>query len=216
MVKQEAKKPDSFAGWLKAHEDWISFTLGILALIVIVVGGIWYLWGKLDGKKLIVSKLNQVGQQASESGQASSTQTDKEQSGETKEKALVQKQTPPAKGQVYVVKTGDSLWKIAQAAYNDGYRWLDIAKANKLSNPDVLLVGQKLYLPGTKPADLAAEVVYQVKRGDTLFLLSQRFYSDGYLYPQVAEYNQITNPDLIEVGQKIKFPPKAKLKPKTS
>ena len=152
--------------------------------------------------------MKSVTQEASESSQV-----------ETKKEAEVEELTTPAvnqvgaetEGQVYVVKKGDSLWKIAETVYKDGYRWLDIAKANKLANPNILLVGQKLTLPGLKTMELKTEVTYQVKRGDTLFLLSQRFYGDGYLYPQVAKYNGITNPDLIEVDQVIKFPPKVKL-----
>ena len=208
MARKTQEASSSILDWLKQHEDWLSFGLGVLALIIIVVGGIWYLWGKMDGKKIIVSKLKSVTQEASESSQV-----------ETKKEAEVEELTTPAvnqvgaetEGQVYVVKKGDSLWKIAETVYKDGYRWLDIAKANKLANPNILLVGQKLTLPGLKTMELKTEVTYQVKRGDTLFLLSQRFYGDGYLYPQVAKYNGITNPDLIEVDQVIKFPPKVKL-----
>lgn len=48
---------------------------------------------------------------------------------------------------VYVVKAGDSLWSIAENRYNDGYKWVDIAAANNLSNPGEIEKGMKLVLP---------------------------------------------------------------------
>lgn len=47
----------------------------------------------------------------------------------------------------YTVKPGDTLWAIAVATYNDGYRWVDIAKANSLQNPDIIHAGNKFILP---------------------------------------------------------------------
>src|SRR6266480_3008214 len=52
----------------------------------------------------------------------------------------------------YTVKEGDTLWSIAEATYKNGYRWVDIAKANNLANADALAVGQKLTLPVIKDA----------------------------------------------------------------
>jgi LysM domain len=47
---------------------------------------------------------------------------------------------------LYTVQPGDSLWSIARRFYNDGLRWSDIARANALTNPDRLLVGQVLHI----------------------------------------------------------------------
>jgi len=47
----------------------------------------------------------------------------------------------------YTVVAGDSLWKIAIAQYNDGYKWVEIARANKLANPDLIHPGNKFVLP---------------------------------------------------------------------
>jgi len=55
----------------------------------------------------------------------------------------------PIAGQTYVVRAGDSLWKIASKAYGDGARWPLISEANKLKNPRLLYVGIKLKLPPT-------------------------------------------------------------------
>jgi len=44
-------------------------------------------------------------------------------------------------GASYTVVKGDSLWQIAVRAYGDGYRWVDIAKENKLTNPNLIHSG---------------------------------------------------------------------------
>jgi putative chitinase len=47
----------------------------------------------------------------------------------------------------YTVVKGDYLWSIAIRAYGDGYKWVEIAKANKLANPDLIYSGNVLILP---------------------------------------------------------------------
>ena len=50
-------------------------------------------------------------------------------------------------GSAYTVQKGDYLWEIAVRAYGDGYKWVEIAKANNLLNPDVIHPGNVLKLP---------------------------------------------------------------------
>jgi nucleoid-associated protein YgaU len=50
-------------------------------------------------------------------------------------------------GTTYTVVHGDNLWDIAVRAYGDGYRWTDIANANKLENPGLIFSGNVLNLP---------------------------------------------------------------------
>jgi nucleoid-associated protein YgaU len=47
----------------------------------------------------------------------------------------------------YTVAKGDSLWKIAVAQYGNGYKWVEIARTNKLVNPNVIHAGNVLTLP---------------------------------------------------------------------
>ncbi|HSW96428.1 MAG TPA: LysM peptidoglycan-binding domain-containing protein [Candidatus Saccharimonadales bacterium] len=56
-------------------------------------------------------------------------------------------QTPMITGKTYTVKPGDSLWTIALGAYNNGDKWVDIAKANKLTNPSLIHSGNVLKIP---------------------------------------------------------------------
>jgi nucleoid-associated protein YgaU len=53
----------------------------------------------------------------------------------------------PITANTYVVQKGDDLWNIALRAYNDGYRWTDIAKANNLANPGLIFSGDVLKIP---------------------------------------------------------------------
>ncbi len=47
---------------------------------------------------------------------------------------------------------------------------------------------------------------YTVKEGDTLFLIAQKFYQNGYDYPLIASANKISDPDVISTGQNLNIP----------
>lgn len=49
-------------------------------------------------------------------------------------------------GSEYIVVEGDNLWDISVRAYQDGYRWPDLARENNIANPDIIEVGQILTL----------------------------------------------------------------------
>ncbi|MEK7571602.1 MAG: LysM peptidoglycan-binding domain-containing protein [Patescibacteria group bacterium] len=52
------------------------------------------------------------------------------------------------KGNTYNIKKGDTLWTISVRAYGDGYKWIGIAKANKLqANPGLIHVNNTLKIP---------------------------------------------------------------------
>ena len=53
-------------------------------------------------------------------------------------------------GSEYMIKSNDSLWKIAVATYGDGYQWVKVYNENKTKigrNPNILISGTKLSLP---------------------------------------------------------------------
>lgn len=47
---------------------------------------------------------------------------------------------------------------------------------------------------------------YTVKENDTLFLIAEKYYKDGYKYPEITKANSLTNADAIEVGQVLEIP----------
>ena len=59
------------------------------------------------------------------------------------------------------------------------------------------------------PAVIPREgVSYTIRWGDTLWEISEAFYRNPWLYPRIAQYNRIPNPDLIISGTTIRIPPR--------
>lgn len=123
--------------------------------------------------------------------------------------------------EVYIVKENDSLWTIAEAKYGSGYNWVDIKEENNLENPGVIEVGQELVIPqaqASQEAEAAEEEVvvestetidsdtYTVERGDNLWDISVRAYGDGYRWVEIAEENNLENPDIIHAGNVLEMP----------
>jgi len=120
----------------------------------------------------------------------------------------------------YTVVAGDHLWSISEKFYKSGYNWVDIAKENKLENPNILHVGNKLKIPDVEPKKITiaepTKVVsvanaikgnsYTVVKGDYLWDIAVRAYSDGYKWVEIAKVNNLKNPDLIFAGNKLKIP----------
>ena len=131
-------------------------------------------------------------------------------------------QTPPLEDGVYVVRDGDTLGQIA-FIYNITVE--DLMAANGLTNPDVLEVGQQLVIPDPGFADTAVppttddtttapppavddttneEQIHIVQAGDNLYRIGLRY---GFTIDQLAEYNNLTDVNNLEVGQEIRIPP---------
>ena len=83
-----------------------------------------------------------------------------------------------------------------------------IAAANGIANPAVLRAGQVLIIPSPgsqPPGPSAGETTYVVQPGDNLFRIALR-YNMSHLY--LAQYNGISDPGLIYVGQALRIPPR--------
>jgi len=137
------------------------------------------------------------------------------------------------KGGEYVVKSGDTLWNIAEDHYKSGYNWVDIARVNNLSNPGMINAGNKLVLPkviAKTPTAVAEKSVvtpdeqnnstikkapvsnkitgntYKIVHGDTLWDIAVRAYGDGYKWVDIARANGYANPSLIHADNVLKIP----------
>ena len=73
----------------------------------------------------------------------------------------------PQTAKTHKVEKGESLWTIAENAYGSGYNWVDIARANKLSDPSEIAAGQELTLPDVQTKTLATKTDNSVKAADT-------------------------------------------------
>jgi nucleoid-associated protein YgaU len=107
-------------------------------------------------------------QQAVDKKAATAQSKDKDVQGQTKETAAAPseinkgqaKKTATDKsmgkkcaaGDVYVVKKGDSLWKIAKASYNNPLKWRVIYNANKkkIKDPNRIYPKQRFIIPEVK------------------------------------------------------------------
>ncbi|OGG12536.1 hypothetical protein A3D77_04300 [Candidatus Gottesmanbacteria bacterium RIFCSPHIGHO2_02_FULL_39_11] len=138
---------------------------------------------------------------------------------------LIPTATPTQKGTAslklpskYRVAANDTLWSIAEKFYSSGYNWVDIAKENKIDNPNLLAVGKELTIPNTKvivpgtikgellPTAVSTSKTYTVKRGDTLWGIAVQVYADGFAWPKIAQANRLANPQLIHAGNRFVIP----------
>jgi LysM repeat protein len=114
----------------------------------------------------------------------------------------------PAGGRLYVVRYGDTLSGIA---YRFGVSFSAIVRANGIANPNCIYAGQRLLIPCDAPYDPHHEkpydphhgAYYVVRRGDTLAKIAWRF---GVGIWAIVRANNIANPNVIYVGQRLYIP----------
>ena len=94
----------------------------------------------------------------------------------------------------YTVQSGDTLSAIAS---DFGVTVEDLAKWNNISNADLISVGQILYF-SDQGSSQQLTTTYIVVAGDTLSAIASRF---GTTVAELMAINNISNPDLIYVGQ---------------
>ncbi len=97
----------------------------------------------------------------------------------------------------YTVVRGDTLSSIART-FNTSVSVL--ADLNNISNPNLISVGEILKVPASSTPGVR---IYTVVRGDTLSSIARR-YNTSVL--TLVAINNITNPNLISVGQTLTLP----------
>ncbi|MFH1840823.1 MAG: LysM peptidoglycan-binding domain-containing protein [Candidatus Shapirobacteria bacterium] len=173
---------------MKLNEVNVSTLLGLI--VILVIGAI------------VVNFFRQG--RSNSSGQADQTAAD-----QTEESNLTNAELEP---DVYTVQTDDTLWKIAQEYYHDGYAWTKIAQENQLADPNLLSAGQKLTIPaadnisgGTSDGVIEGSS-YIVVGGDNLWEIALRAYGDGFRWTEIAQINNLANPGLIHPGNELTLP----------
>lgn len=119
----------------------------------------------------------------------------------------------PTEDVVHTVVAGDTLGKIAEQY---GISVEAIAQANNIVNIHSLEVGQQLLIPLSGDTSGSGETgetggeaggeerVHTVRAGETLFRIGQQY---GFTVDELAAYNNLANPNQLEVGQQIRIPP---------
>lgn len=114
----------------EASESYISIGLGLLVVVVVGILLYNYFTQKSPAPEKTAEEVEKAAQEATMSAQPGTT---------------------------YTVVEGDTLWLIAEKSYKSGYNWVDIAKANNLTDADALEAGQKLVIPEASPILPAVE-----------------------------------------------------------
>ena len=117
-------------------------------------------------------------------------------------------QVPPATlpcptGQLYTVRSGDTLFFIAR---RNNISLQSLIDANpQITDPNTIFPGQVICIPAGAPGvSCPSGQIYRVVRGDTMFEIAKRY---GIRLESLIRANpQITNPNLIFPGQEICIP----------
>lgn len=94
---------------------------------------------------------------------------------------------------IHTVSRGDSIYSIARKY---GVAADDIIEANRLENPEALIVGQALVIPGKF-------TTYTVKNGDSLYSIARRY---SVSLDELVKANPQINPARLTVGQQLTIP----------
>ena len=111
-----------------------------------------------------------------------------------------------ARGGSVTVQPGDTLSDIAD---RQGVSLNQLMQANGITNPNMVVAGQKLVLPGSRRATAAAApralptAPYTVKSGETLSEIADRF---GTSTERLIQLNGISNPNLVVAGTRLAIP----------
>ncbi len=99
----------------------------------------------------------------------------------------------------YTVSRGDSLWGIAERYFGVGTKYKDIMRYNNLKNTEIY-PGQILLLTEVKEES----EYYEVKKGDSLWAIAEKFYGKGSEYHNIVKLNNLKN-NIIYSGQKLRI-----------
>lgn len=97
--------------------------------------------------------------------------------------------------QIHVVRPGETLWGISKAY---GVPLNQLIKTNEIPNPNNLVVGQTIVIPGFGR-------YHWIRPGESLFQISRRY---NVPVQEIMRINRISNPYQIPVGLRIYIPQK--------
>jgi len=101
--------------------------------------------------------------------------------------------------ELYIVKRGDSLWRIAN---RNGITIAKLRRLNTLGDNTVLQPGQVLVLNEYSEAQSSDETTYEVKSGDSLSVIANKF---SVALADLMLWNSLDRSDLIHPGQILRI-----------
>lgn len=111
---------------------------------------------------------------------------------------LIPKDNIPGDETIYVVQSGDNLYKIANL-YNTTVS--EILSYNNLTNTN-LSVGQQIKIPQTNNQLETNEISYTVKSGDSLWSIARKYNTTP---SELMTYNNLKT-NLLSIGQVLRIP----------
>lgn len=103
--------------------------------------------------------------------------------------------------QTYVVKAGDSFWKIAKqfnVKVSELARWNNLAPKDSIKPNQTLAIWTKA--PKTSPNSIVKKIFYSVRNGDSLARIADKF---SVRINDLKSWNQLQNHKYIHPGQKL-------------
>lgn len=129
---------------------------------------------------------------------------------------------------VHTVEKGETLGRISEKYYDTQGKWKKILKANEdvISGPNALQPGMELVIPASSDTQSVAggdeeekpllsaedeaeegDRKYTVKKGDTLWSLSKKFYDSGQKHKKILEANEkVDDASDINPGMELIIP----------
>jgi nucleoid-associated protein YgaU/tRNA A-37 threonylcarbamoyl transferase component Bud32 len=101
-------------------------------------------------------------------------------------------------GEPYEVRPGDSVSSIAERALGDSRRGWILLDLNDLRDPDRLLPGQTVWLP--------LRGGHEVRRGETLATIAERYYGSPTFAARLARYNFLPDGETPPEGTRLEIP----------
>ena len=185
-------------GEVKVKKSWLPKVILIAVILLVIIFAIWLLLFLYKGEVNFVSRVRQLFQrsqsQTSEQPQIPAVSQQTAPQGVTSPAQppsleVTQQETPPVPASQPVLIEAPAQPPVS-------------VQVNRNRPPAPV---SSYNVPSVIPRE---GVLYRIRYGDTLWDISEAFYRNPWLYPRIARFNNIRNPDLIISGTTIRVPPR--------
>lgn len=169
----------SWVSQIRWGESYTSLLLGIIAVVILALIIVSFAQTRrintmlqprqeVSSQKTVSEKVAQVKQPAAQKPEAKKAEPQKIAQNQAPKKVETKTSTN-TNTKTYTMAQGDTLWSVSEKMYNDGFKWNEIAKANKISNPSSLAVGTKLQIPAIaeQKSEIAQKTTTETKAQST-------------------------------------------------